>query len=263
VSESVTAEPSAVQQASAGSSAHNPATELIPKPHTLADRANALLIAATHRWKALPRRTQAVAGAGAAVLILVILIVLAMAAAGSEPEPGKAFEAPARAAPAKPAAGPSPASDDVRGGASEVATAGAQQRTDVSVADKQPTLPEHSLPDVAELTTLPLSFERATEAYTVSDPEKLGQIVQALRAAVAENGLRVQIGGHASIEGNSRFNLEIAGRRAAMVRKYLRDQGIPRDKLRLKNYGTSLPLNPEARHGERHENRRVTVRVIP
>ena len=123
-----------------------------------------------------------------------------------------------------------------------------------------PAEPARGQPDLRELTTLPLAFERATEAYSVSDAELLSRTLQALREALAKDAAaRVEVGGHASQEGNARFNWEVAGRRAAAVRDYLQQQGIAGDRIKLKSYGTARPLNA----GGPEENRRVTVRVLP
>ena len=119
--------------------------------------------------------------------------------------------------------------------------------------------PAQALPNLEQLSTMPLTFERASEAYTVSDPAESDRLVSALREGLKKDGAaRIEAGGHASEEGQARFNWEIGLRRAAALRSYLEKQGIERDRIVLKSYGTTKPLHPS----EPENNRRVTVRLI-
>jgi outer membrane protein OmpA-like peptidoglycan-associated protein len=205
---------------------------------------------AAKKWKALPRRTQAIIAAAALVLSSSVLII-AFASRSND-----ASAEPARGAAREQAQTPTtPAT----------ATIGKNEGTVSNAPNPSPAAP--ALPaesartqtDLRELTTLPLTFERATEAYSVSDAERLSRIVQALREALEKDaGARVEVGGHASREGNAHFNWEVAGRRAAAVRDYLQQQGIASNRIKVRSYGTVRPLNA----GEREENRRVTVRLL-
>lgn len=120
--------------------------------------------------------------------------------------------------------------------------------------------PSADLPNLQEMATLPLVFERASEAYTVSDPALLERMVRSVHEALQKNATsHVEVGGHASQEGNRRFNWQIAGRRAAAVREYLEQHDVDKRRMVIKSYGTTRPLQGE----EKDEDRRVTLRLIP
>ena len=82
--------------------------------------------------------------------------------------------------------------------------------------------------------------------------------------------LRVDIEGHASSEGPAVRNQELSDMRAAAVKNWLINQGIPAGKIvRTIGYGISRPVVPEPKKGSkdqieaaRKQNRRIAVRVV-
>lgn len=75
---------------------------------------------------------------------------------------------------------------------------------------------------------------------------------------------KVEVGGHASTEGSSAHNMELSGKRAASVVKWLVEQGsVDKDRLVSKGFGESQPLvAQEANDADREKNRRVEFLII-
>ena len=96
-----------------------------------------------------------------------------------------------------------------------------------------------------------------------------------LLKALAEqcDGLKVEIEGHASSEGEAKRNQELSEMRSAAVKKWLIDQGVkPEHIANTVGYGSSRPVIPEPKPGKkvtakmledaRKQNRRIAVRVV-
>ncbi len=77
------------------------------------------------------------------------------------------------------------------------------------------------------------------------------------RALKENKGFNVQIEGHASSEGGVAHNQELSEQRAASVLEYLVEQGISRDRLVSKGFGSSVPVESNATSAGREKNRRV------
>ncbi len=70
------------------------------------------------------------------------------------------------------------------------------------------------------------------------------------------------IEGHTDNRNSDRYNLYLSQRRAASVRKYMIQQGIPNDRLESKGYGESRPKFSNDNAGGRQLNRRVEIKPI-
>lgn len=68
---------------------------------------------------------------------------------------------------------------------------------------------------------------------------------------------RVILGGHADERGTEEYNLQLSERRAATIRRYLVDLGVPADRLESVGYGEAQPLNPASTQEAWDQNRRV------
>lgn len=75
---------------------------------------------------------------------------------------------------------------------------------------------------------------------------------------------KVQIGGHASTDGSDSHNMDLSGRRANSVRKWLIEKGGIKDKrLESKGFGETKPLvTPEQTDADREKNRRVEFLIV-
>jgi OOP family OmpA-OmpF porin len=82
----------------------------------------------------------------------------------------------------------------------------------------------------------------------------LDEVVQALKD---NKGFRVQVEGHASSEGGDDHNQTLSEQRAAAVLNYLTTNGIDKDRLVSKGFGSSVPLDTNGTIAGRENNRRV------
>lgn len=73
---------------------------------------------------------------------------------------------------------------------------------------------------------------------------------------------KIAIEGHASSEGDPKFNRKLSDDRAKAVRQYLIDHGISADTLTAKGYGADKPLASNDTEEGKEKNRRVEFNVI-
>lgn len=71
--------------------------------------------------------------------------------------------------------------------------------------------------------------------------------------------LRVVVGGHADGRGGDRINEPLSLRRAQSVRTFLEVYGIPRERIEVRAFGSSWPLDPGSDESAWANNRRATV----
>jgi outer membrane protein OmpA-like peptidoglycan-associated protein len=112
-----------------------------------------------------------------------------------------------------------------------------------------------------EYLSLPIEFDKNSADYTVADSAALEAMLARVKAALASNPrLRLEVGGHASGDGAEARNEHLGYGRASAIVTYLGTQGIEHHRIRVRSYGTSLPL--VAGNGADPANRRVTLRLI-
>lgn len=70
------------------------------------------------------------------------------------------------------------------------------------------------------------------------------------------------ISGHTDAEGTVAYNYELGLRRARVVRDYLRQQGMPMERMQMMSYGEVMPKRTNGSHEGRAENRRTEVTVM-
>jgi len=71
--------------------------------------------------------------------------------------------------------------------------------------------------------------------------------------------IKVEIDGHASAEGDDRYNLDLSTRRAEAVREYLIEAGVDADSMSANGFGETRPLVSNADENGRTVNRRVEL----
>ena len=76
-------------------------------------------------------------------------------------------------------------------------------------------------------------------------------------------GNRLEVGGHASAEGDTLYNLDLSTRRALAVRRYLVEKGVTPASLSSTGYGELRPLVNNATEQGRSLNRRVELAPVP
>lgn len=72
----------------------------------------------------------------------------------------------------------------------------------------------------------------------------------------------LEVGGHASAEGDTPYNLALSNRRAETVRAYLVARGVNPQLLTWRGYGESRPLANNATEPGRRINRRVELMPV-
>ena len=73
---------------------------------------------------------------------------------------------------------------------------------------------------------------------------------------------KLEIGGHASSDGDDKHNLKLSDDRAKAVAKYFTDHGVNKDTLAPKGYGETKPIGDNNTEEGREKNRRVEFIVL-
>jgi outer membrane protein OmpA-like peptidoglycan-associated protein len=129
-------------------------------------------------------------------------------------------------------------------------------------------------PAVNTITNFPgVLFIVNTDNFDMSEPGVLENLNK-IKALVEQcEGLKVEIAGHASEEGEAKHNQYLSEIRAERVKRWLIEQGVkPEHIANTVGYGSSRPVIPEPKKGKnvtakmlesaRRQNRRIAVRVV-
>ena len=101
-----------------------------------------------------------------------------------------------------------------------------------------------------------VNFEFDSARLTPDSSEILDYVATNLRTTPE---LQVEVGGHASAEGDAAYNLDLSTRRAHTVRDYLIEAGVSADTIRANGYGETRPLVNNGNETGRSVNRRVEL----
>ena len=74
--------------------------------------------------------------------------------------------------------------------------------------------------------------------------------------------LIIELQGHTDNQGNANANIELSMQRVQTVRKYLIRRGVGSERLKIKGFGGSKPLNDNSTEELRAKNRRVEVHIL-
>ena len=85
---------------------------------------------------------------------------------------------------------------------------------------------------------------------------------QAARVLQEYSGVRLEIQGHASSEGDDDYNQELSQRRAESVRRYLIGRGVENWRLSAVGYGELQPISTNKTESGRSDNRRVEFHLV-
>jgi outer membrane protein OmpA-like peptidoglycan-associated protein len=75
------------------------------------------------------------------------------------------------------------------------------------------------------------------------------------------NYIVLNIDGHASIEGESEYNMQLSEYRSNSIKNSLIENGIENSKLQVRAFGESIPSYPNTPINERKKNRRVVLSI--
>lgn len=72
----------------------------------------------------------------------------------------------------------------------------------------------------------------------------------------------IEVGGHTDIVGTDEYNMILSEKRALSVLNYLKDNGIPVDRVQHKGYGNTVPIGDNNSADGRSQNRRTEVVIV-
>ncbi|OJT23008.1 cell envelope biogenesis protein OmpA [Archangium sp. Cb G35] len=105
----------------------------------------------------------------------------------------------------------------------------------------------------AECNYEPLRFGFNESTLPTEAQSQLSELAQCIK----DSGARIELGGHADERGTEEYNLQLSQKRAASVKKYLVDLGVPASQLKTVGYGENKPVEQGATEESWAANRRV------
>jgi peptidoglycan-associated lipoprotein len=107
----------------------------------------------------------------------------------------------------------------------------------------------------AECNWEPLRFGFNEASLTSEAQSRLGELAQCMRASGSRG--TIELAGHADERGTEEYNLQLSQKRAAAVKRYLVDLGVPADQLKTVGYGENRPAENASTEEAWAANRRV------
>lgn len=104
-----------------------------------------------------------------------------------------------------------------------------------------------------------VSFNNGTSILTAAAREELAPLVRALRG---QPGMPVRINGHTDAWGDAEENRRLSEDRAEAVATWLTLQGIPTQRITVKGFGESRPVDTNSTAAGRERNRRIEVVLL-
>ena len=109
------------------------------------------------------------------------------------------------------------------------------------------------------IATMPdVLFETNQYALRPAARESLAKVAGIL---LAYPDLRLEVDGHTDSVGSDAYNQQLSEKRAASVRDYLAQQGIPIASVTVQGFGKTQPVASNATATGRQQNRRVELVV--
>ncbi|MGB5258954.1 MAG: OmpA family protein [Gammaproteobacteria bacterium] len=105
-----------------------------------------------------------------------------------------------------------------------------------------------------------VNFKYDSSELTPPSMRILDSVADVVRNRPAEP---LEVGGHASAEGDGPYNMALSNRRAQTVRAYLVKRGIDPELLTYRGYGETRPLVTNVNEQGRRINRRVELTPLP
>ncbi|QQR88763.1 MAG: OmpA family protein [Myxococcales bacterium] len=121
--------------------------------------------------------------------------------------------------------------------------------------------PEYIRIEEGALVTLQGIRFKTGEAELLPESEKvLSEVVAVLKVNPQLGRLRIE--GHADDRGEVPFNLELSEKRAKSVQDWLVGRGVETERLDVRGYGESQPIQDNTTPEGRFANRRVEFRIL-
>lgn len=112
--------------------------------------------------------------------------------------------------------------------------------------------------DIAGLLKTPINFETDGFTLTHGSQQILSQVAEKLKACPSSN---VAVDGYTDNTGNDAINIPLSSNRAKSVADYLISQGVARDHVTSKGFGSADPIAPNNTPAGRAQNRRVVIAI--
>ena len=101
-----------------------------------------------------------------------------------------------------------------------------------------------------------MNFKYDSAELTPESMKILDSVAEVVRSRPVQP---LEVGGHASAEGDDPYNMKLSNLRAQTVRAYLVKRGISGDLLTYRGYGETRPLVENMTEPGRRVNRRVEL----
>jgi len=93
-------------------------------------------------------------------------------------------------------------------------------------------------------------------------PESFPILDNVAQTLIANQGVAVRIAGHTDSDGSASYNQGLSERRAASVRDYLVNKGVPAGSLSTVGYGEEQPVVPNTSASNKAQNRRIEFIIL-
>ena len=101
--------------------------------------------------------------------------------------------------------------------------------------------------------------------FAYNSTEIQGEYISLLKGASelmkANKNWNLTLSGHTDNMGSAAFNLDLSKRRAAAVKAFLVQNGVPASRIFVEYYGLSKPIVPNDTEQNRLKNRRVEFKI--
>jgi peptidoglycan-associated lipoprotein len=106
----------------------------------------------------------------------------------------------------------------------------------------------------AECNWEPLRFGFNEASLSSEAQSRLGELAECLKTGATG---AIELAGHADERGTEEYNLQLSQKRAASVKKYLVDLGVPANRMKTVGYGENKPADNASSEEAWAANRRV------
>jgi OOP family OmpA-OmpF porin len=114
--------------------------------------------------------------------------------------------------------------------------------------------------EIRDEITLPgVNFETNSDVLVA---DAISVLNEATATLLRNPQLVVEVAGHTDSDGAAEYNLDLSNRRAAAVRQFFIDRGVPADSLSARGYGESQPIADNTTAAGKAMNRRVVLRIL-
>lgn len=121
--------------------------------------------------------------------------------------------------------------------------------------------PDYVKVESSQIRTLePIFFATKSDKILDRSAPLLLELANVIKAR-ADLG-RISVDGHTDARGGAAYNMQLSARRAASVRKFLIEAGVPDERLESHGFGQTKPIADNKSEAGRATNRRVEFRLV-